>query len=280
MKKIITVISFVLVMLFFSVPQAEAVKKMTKEKPDLAVIERETLNPESPYYFPRLREKYLVNDTVMTPKEYRYYYLGYMFQEDYDPYRESMYAEHTDSLLQLSRAMNERNDSTLKAMKARKESPFELNHLEKELQAVSLKERREISKQAALALDDNPFDLNTMWLYQLVLKDMKKEMMAKIWDYRLANLLGAIVSTGTGLDKDNAFYVTSPDHEYAVLEMMGYKPIAYDDQYFSEGYDYIEVKAIDAFRRNSSSTPKGFFFNIQKPVQEYARKHPDMQQSE
>lgn len=274
MKKYLRTIICMLAALAIAAPQASAIKKPTKEKPDLEKIRQETLDPQSPYYFPTLRNKYLTNDTLMSPEEYRNYYLGYMFQEDYDPYRESVYAERTDSLLQLNREKNARNDSTLRAMAARKESPYELHHLNDELKSASLKERREIVKLADLALKDNPFDLNTMWLYQLVLKDMNKTMMAKIWDYRLANLLGAIISTGTGLDKENAFYVTSPEHEYAVLEMMGYRPLEYVDTYFPEGYDYITVEPIDPARKNAS-TPKGFFFNVKKPLEEYARKHPD-----
>lgn len=274
MKKYLRTIICLLAALAIAAPQASAIKKLKKEKPDLEKIRQETLDPQSPYYFPTLRNKYLTNDTLMSPEEYRNYYLGYMFQEDYDPYRESVYAERTDSLLQLNREKNARNDSTLRAMAARKESPYELHHLSDELKSASLKERREIVKLADLALKDNPFDLNTMWLYQLVLKDMNKTMMAKIWDYRLANLLGAIISTGTGLDKENAFYVTSPEHEYAVLEMMGYRPLEYVDTYFPEGYDYITVEPIDPARKNSS-TPKGFFFNVKKPLEEYARKHPD-----
>lgn len=274
MKKYLRTIICLLAALSIAAPQASAIKKLKKEKPDLEKIRQETLDPQSPYYFPTLRNKYLTNDTLMSPEEYRNYYLGYMFQEDYDPYRESVYAERTDSLLQLNREKNARNDSTLRAMAARKESPYELHHLSDELKSASLKERREIVKLADLALKDNPFDLNTMWLYQLVLKDMNKTMMAKIWDYRLANLLGAIISTGTGLDKENAFYVTSPEHEYAVLEMMGYRPLEYVDTYFPEGYDYITVEPIDPARKNSS-TPKGFFFNVKKPLEEYARKHPD-----
>ena len=251
-----------------------AAPKLKKEKPDLNKIKRETFDEESRFYFPKLRDKYLIKDTLMTPEEFRYLYLGYMFQEDYDPYRESIYAAQTDSLLQANREHTAHNDSTLKAMVARKESPFELHHLHGELQSASLKERREIVKLAELALHDNPFDLNTMWLYQLVLSDMQKDMLSKIWNYRLVNLLGAIISTGTGLDKENAFYVISPEHEYAVLEMMGYKPVAYVDDYFAEGYDYILVEPLDASKKNSS-TPEGFFFNVMKPIEEYARKHPD-----
>ncbi len=274
MKRIIGYTLCILSLAALALPEICVAKALKKEKPDLEKIKAETLDPHSRFYFPTLRDKYLTKDTLMTPEEFRYYYLGYMFQEDYDPYRESVYAARTDSLLQLNREKNARNDSTLKAMAARKESPYELHHLHDELQTASLKERREIVKLADLALKDNPFDLNTMWLYQLVLKDMKKDMTAKIWDYRLANLLGAIISTGTGLDKENAFYVTSPDDEYAVLEMMGYKPVEYIDTYFPEGYDYITVEPIDP-RRKNSSTPAGFYFNVKKPLEEYARKHPD-----
>ena len=129
-------------------------------------------------------------------------------------------------------------------------------------------------KNADLALKDNPFDLNTIYLLNRVLKDMKKDMSAKIWDYRLENLLGAILSTGTGLDKENAFYVISPGHEYVVLELMGYRPVAYSDEYFNEGYDYIEVEPIDP-RRKRADTPKGFFFNVQEPLRQYSIKYPD-----
>lgn len=274
MRKYLSFFICLLAVLMVSPQKGLAAKKLKKEVPDLDKIRTETLNPDSKFYFPRLRDKYLVKDTLMTPEEFRYYYLGYMFQEDYNPYRTSIYAERTDSLLRLNREKNQRNDSTLKAMVARKESPYELHHLHDELQTASLKERREIVNLADKALMDNPFDLNTMWLYQLVLKDMKKEMLAKIWDYRLANLLGAIISTGTGLDRDNAFYVISPEHEYAVLEIMGYRPVAYDDSYFSEGYDYIAVEPMDPSKKNAS-TPEGFFFNVKKPLEEYARKHPD-----
>ena len=255
--------------------QAYAAKKNKTEAPNLERIKLATLDSESPYYFPKLREKYLVNDTMtMKPEDFKYYYLGYMFQEDYDPYRESIYSQKTDSLLQVSRERKMQNDSTLNAMKARKESPYELHIKSEELASASNKERRDIVHYADLALMDNPFDLNTMWLYQLVLKDMKKDMLANIWNYRLANLVSVIMGTGDGLSKETAFWVTSPEHEYAVLEIMGYRPIEYVDDYFNEGYDFLVVEPLDS-RRKTSDTPKGFYFNVKKPVEEYARKHPD-----
>lgn len=273
MKKTAPFLILAALLLCLALPAA-AQRKLKKSKPDLNEIKATTLDPESPYYFPRLVKIYNLNDTTMTPEQYRHYYLGYMFQEDYDPYRESQYAERTDSLLQLNREAVAKNDSTLKALVAKKESPFELDVLNRELQLASLKDRREIVKNADLALKDNPFDINTIYLLNRVLKDMKKDMSAKIWDYRLENLLGAILSTGTGLDKENAFYVISPGHEYVVLELMGYRPVAYSDEYFNEGYDYIEVEPIDP-RRKRADTPKGFFFNVQEPLRQYSIKYPD-----
>lgn len=274
MKKTVTAI-FVAITLctLCATATVAATTKPKKEKPDLEEIGRKTTDPSSKFYFKKLRDKFNENDTLMTPEEFRYYYFGYMFQEDYDPYRESAYAESTDSLLAVARAKAAKNDSIIKARVSRKESPFEINHLYKEYKEREEREQREIIKKAELALKDNPFDLNTMWLYRLVARDMKKKMLSDILDFRFAHLIGAIVSTGTGLDKENAFYVTSPDHEYAVLEVMGYRPVAYDDAYFAEGYDYILVEPLDPSKK-SASTPQGFFFNIKKPVEEYARKHP------
>ena len=55
-----------------------------------------TLDPSSKFYFPKLKAKYEKNDTTMTPEEFRNFYLGYMFQEDFDPYRVSPYSNVTD----------------------------------------------------------------------------------------------------------------------------------------------------------------------------------------
>ena len=34
-------------------------------------------------------ESYLGNDTILTADDFRYLYYGYLFQEDYEPYRRS-----------------------------------------------------------------------------------------------------------------------------------------------------------------------------------------------
>ncbi|MCM1153525.1 MAG: DUF4919 domain-containing protein [Muribaculum sp.] len=215
-------------------------RKIKVEKPDLEKIRTTTLDPKSKFYFPKLMEKYLRNDTTMTNEEYCNFYLGYMFQEDYDPYRVSPYSSRTDSL----------------RMKA--------THTKEEIDTIR--------KYSELALRDNPFDLRQMSFLVHVLKEKRKDMSAKIWEYRLEHLLGAIKSTGTGEDLENAWYVIYPMHEYDMVQLLGYE--ATDADFFDPGVDYLTVTPL-ADNKRSSKKAKGFYFNVEVPQQQYELKHPE-----
>lgn len=214
-------------------------KKYKNEKPDLAEIQRSTLDPNSPYYYPKLMAKYEKKDTTMTPDEFRHFYLGYMFQEDFDPYRVSPYANKTDDLRQ------------------KKE------HTKQEMDTIE--------KYANLALEDNPFDLRQMSFLVHVLKEKKKDMRAKIWEYRLENLLGTIMSTGTGKDVDNPWYVVYPMHEYDVAQLLGYEAV--DVEYPRDGYDYLIVQPDETDTRKRDKSAKGFYYNVVIPQEQYELKH-------
>lgn len=222
-------------------------RKITIEKPDLEQIRVATLDPRSDYYFPRLMEKYNRNDTTMTNDEYRHLYLGYMFQEDYDPYRTSPYAGVTDELR------------------------LKTTHTKEEIDTVR--------KYTELALKDNPFDLRQMSFLVHVLKERRKDMSAKIWEYRLEHLLGAIKSTGTGEDIENAWYVIYPMHEYDLLQVLGYT--ATDVEFVEPGYDYLSVIPDAATsRRLKDKVPKGFYFDVATVQQQYGLKHPEELEAE
>ncbi len=215
-------------------------RKITVERPDLEEIRTATLDPHSPFYFPKLKAKYERNDTTMTPDEFRHFYLGYMFQEDYDPYRVSPYSGVTDDLR------------------------LKTTHTKEEIDTIR--------KYAQLTLEDNPFDLRQMSFLVHVLKEKKKDMSAKIWEYRLEHLLGAIKSTGTGEDMENAWYVIYPVHEYDMVQLLGYE--ATDAAYIDPGYDYLTVQPDETDTRKRDKSAKGFYFNIIVPQQQYALKHP------
>lgn len=214
-------------------------QKITVDKPDLEEIRISTLDPKNKYYFPKLMAKYMQNDTTMTQEEYRYLYLGYMFQEDYDPYRTSPYSEMTDGL-----RMKEQ-------------------HSKAEIDTIR--------KYAEKALKDNPFDLRQMSFLVHVLKERHKDMSAKIWEYRLEHLLGAIKSTGTGEDEDNAWYVIYPMHEYDMVQLLGYEAV--DIDYIEPGFDHLLVEPDGTIKHRNPA--KGFYFNVQVPQQQYELKHPE-----
>lgn len=271
MKKILFAI-LTLVAVLLSVP-ASAQKKLKVEKPDLEKIRTETLDPESDFFYPKLQKIYEANDTVMTPEQFRYYYFGAMYQEDYNPYRKSDFTDRTDSLLNLNRAAVQRRDSTMKAHRNSKMGTYELNRRYKEASTHTIREQKEIVRNAELALNDNPFDIQSMYMLSRLLQDMGKNMSSRIWDYRLENLLGAIISSGSGKSEDDPFVVVSPDHEYFLLEVLGYDV---DDYEFIEpGFDYLKVHPIDPSRIPSSKTPAGFYFDVRPLIEQYNMKYPE-----
>lgn len=213
----------------------EILPQLKRERPDMKEIKRETQDPTSKYFYPRLMEEYQRNDTTMKLDKYRRLYLGYVFQEDYTPYRSS---EHPLSFKRVF-----------------------------ESEKLSRQECDSVIAYATKNLADNPFDLREMTLLINAYREKGKTNLANIWQYKLNYLLMAIVSTGTGLDEENAWFVIEPQHEYVLLNMMGY---TVDGQLFYDPYyEYIEVKD------PSGNDAGGFYFNIKDLLDQYYLKHPD-----
>lgn len=221
--------------LFLITGASAQINKLKREKPDLEKIRMETLDTKSPYYYPRLMQEFQRNDTLMKIDKYRHLYLGYIFQEDYNPYRSSQRDIHYNLLNRSSKLTRQECDSVI--------------------------------AYAEKALADNPFNLGEMVMLINALREKGKTNLANIWQYKLNYLLMAIVSTGTGEDEENAWYVIEPQHEYVLLNMMDYTVA--DHVFYDPSYEYITVK-------DSEGKPKGgFYFNIGPLLKEYYRKHPD-----
>lgn len=252
-------------------------RKITVEKPDFNKIERETLDPNSEFYFPKLIRLFNRNDTSMTKEQYRNLYLGYLFQEDYDPYRTSPFNAVTDSLLTATGATKSRlsavTDSLNRLLKGNKISGHEAEKQKEHLKTIYKRQLRELSTATELSLKDNPFDLRQMSVLVHASQEMGNAMKAKIWEYRLENILGAIKSTGSGEDMDNAFYVIYPMHEYNMIQLLGYEPTAVD--FPAEGFDYISVRPDPESKRRISKPAEGFYFNVTPLTQQYELKHPE-----
>ena len=213
-----------------------AFDQIKREVPNLDSIQAEITDPISPYYYPRLMEEFERNDTVMKLDKYRRQYLGAMLQEDYDAYRPSAYREQ-------HKGAGIYNHSNLTGA-----------------------ECDTIIKYATRALADNPFDLVQMLNLSRALRGLGNHALAEIWNYKLRMILMAIISTGTGADEDNAWYVIENSHEYVLLGALG---LTVRNHLFIEPYlEYITVT-------DPEGNPLGgFYFNIQTNLEEYWRKHP------
>ena len=240
MGKIASVITVILLAIVSCTPATSAAEtankilpQLKREIPDIPKIKQEITDPASKYYYPRLMKEFLKNDTLMKLDKFRHLYLGYMFQEDYDPYRSS---RHPLTFEADARPTREECDR--------------------------------IIAQADEALADNPLDLRQMIMKINALRQKGNHPLASIWQYKLNYLLMAIISTGTGLDEESAWYVIEPSHEYVLLNMLNYmiqgSPIIFDPC-----YEYIIVT--DA-RGNEKG---GYYFNIGPMIEEYYRKHPE-----
>ena len=179
--------------------------------------------------------EYERNDTTMSLDKYRRLYLGYMFQEDYNPYRAPAYS---------GRMLT--------------------NYAKSDL---TVQECDSVIKYSDLSLQDNPFDLNQMSALIAALRKKGQTNLADIWQYKFDHILMAIVSTGTGADEENAWYVIEPQHEYVLLNTIGYTVT--NHLFYEPYYEYLTVK--DPAEKDAG----GFYFNILRILKEYYRKFPD-----
>lgn len=214
-----------------------AINRPKVEKVDLAKVRTETTDPASRYHYPKLLKMFMSNDTVMTPEDYRYFYYGTLFQEDFDPYRPTLDEAEYKRLEPLY---------------------YKTDHTRAEKDAMQ--------NYALAALRNNPLDLVQLKNLVYVYEKKQKVNLAKIWKNKLNNLLRTIASSGTGADTDNAWIVVYPRHEYDFLNLSG---IAVQSQDFVPPYfEHVTVQ------KKSDKDADGYYFNIEALLEQYYLKHP------
>ncbi|MBQ0068650.1 MAG: DUF4919 domain-containing protein [Bacteroidales bacterium] len=147
------------------------------------------------------------NDTTMSIEAYRNFYYGYTFQEDYNPFRESVYSNVVEKLY------------------------YKEPHTRAECDSIE--------KYAQLSLNDNIFDMNQMKFFIFALKEKKKYTRAAIRQFRLDRLIATILSSGKGT-KEEPWVVITPEHEYNIINFLGY--VAVDHEELDNGIEYIKVQ--------------------------------------
>ncbi len=238
MRKVLFLFTLVTVVsTLYARPAAPIIQR---EKPDMEEIKRTSIDPQSRYYFPKLMKMFQAEDTLMNLDQFRHLYLGYIFQEDYDPYRRSPYTTRVEELYTRDQHTHAECDT--------------------------------IIHYAELCLKDDPFDLRQMSFLIYAYREKKKTHMANIMQYKFNRLIEAIVSTGTGLDEENAWIVNNPQHEYNLMNFQGYRV---DSQEDVEPYYDLILATPDTNSSDSENESKSFYFNVMYVLTEYNRKHPE-----
>ncbi len=201
-------------------PDPNKGKKFEVKKVDFDRVKQLTQNPDSRYYWPNLLNLYRSNtDTTMVLEDYRDLYYGYIYQEDYNPYRQSRFSDKVEQLY------------------------YKKPHSRAECDSIE--------KYAELSLDDNIFDLDQMQFYIFVLKEKKKYARSSVRSNKLERLIAAIMSSGKGT-KEEPWVVICPQHEYNIINFLGF--VATNVEQTAEGLDYITVE-----KRDNSKTEGFYF---------------------
>lgn len=231
-------IFFSLALLMLTALAVNAQYKFKVTEVDFDKIKRETLDPNSRYYYPKLVKSFKSNDTIMNFEAYRNLYYGFIFQEDYNPFR------HNDF-----------------------EGKEEVEELYYKQPPLSREECDKIARYAERALDDNLFDIDQLNYYIYALNEKKKYARAAVRQYRLDKLIAAIMSSGRGTEEE-PWVVISLDHEYAIINFLGY--VAKDHQDLEGGIDVIKTVS-----DKDPNKTRDFYFDVSMMLQEAARKFPD-----
>lgn len=233
---------FIPLMVFFALFAGfttSAQKKFEVRKVDFDLIKKNTYNPKAAFFYPKLIEQFKSNDTVMTLEAYRALYYGYIYQEDYNPFRESKYSKMVEDLY------------------------YKQPHTRAECDSIE--------KYAELSLDDNLFDFNQMEYYIYALKQKKKYARAAVRQYRLDRLIAAIMSSGRGTETE-PWVVISPEHEYNIINFLGY--IATDHkEAIPNKLDCIQAKPAEGVEGRERS----FYFDVSLMMEQAAIKFPDVE---
>ena len=237
-RTLLALVAFAVGMAAFSCFAAKVTAALSK--PDLEAIKEAVIDEDSEYYYPTLLRKFLTEDTTMRADEFQYFYYGALFQEDYDPYRPSPSPEKLD---QMANLMN------------KKEKGQEWNRAEKKFVVDYAKEM----------IKDNPVNLRHLSNYIYVCQKSGKTECARVWQYKLNQLLLVIAASGNGTDRDNAWVVVYPQDEYDFLNLSG---ITIKDVKFESPYDHVVVNP------RTPTSPTEYYFNIGELLNQYYLKHP------
>jgi len=182
-------------------------KKNKPSAPNYRAIKTAIEDNNSNYFYPKLLERYQLNDTTLSIIEYRHLYFGYIFQENYDP---DWRCECIDTLVTYYRK-----------------------------EKLNTQDCDSIIKYASLCISKNPFDLRQLNMIGYAYHLKGQEDIAITYALKSAYLKEAIFSTGTGKKAKKALHVISVSHEYEIIKSLGL--FSSGQELIGMKYDYMSI---------------------------------------
>ena len=206
------------------------IASMAQRVPDNEEILSRTIDRSTPYYYPRLMERYIHGDTTLTLDEYHYLYYGFACQDSYKP---TMSNDGTTSLY-----------TSLVGLDADKPQTEQL---------------QDIITSCLEALNGDPFSpmtLNTLVYAYGALGDKKNE---EAYFYHLQGILETIKSSGDGRSEKYPMHIIMFSHAVDVVTSMGVE--SKRAQIISRNVEYIPLVTP---RRVPDGKIKGFYFDYSR----------------
>lgn len=190
--------------------------------PDYASIEQNINNSNSPYYYPKLFEKYMQADASMTLEEKRHLYYGYALTTNYAPF---------------SRAQEEKDLYELLVQS----NPGK-------------KEYEKVLKYTDIILQNYPYSLRIKDYRIYCLKELGRIQEAELEMAQKEIIIDAVLSSGDGTTKETSLYVINPVNEYEFIDLIGYE-YAGREELIENRYDYLVLN-------ENSYNLKGMYFDV------------------
>lgn len=157
-----------------------------------------TADPQSPYYYPVLVERFLAADTTLSLEQVHAFYYGHVVQPDFSPYKHFDELEEADKLLHGKKKPSKKNI----------------------LKAIALCDKVIARKPTEL-----PAYMKRFYAFYLMRQHygISDRRMAEC-STQLNMLLDAIIASGSGQDFESAMHVNTVAHAYLVMSMIGVRP--------------------------------------------------------
>ena len=195
--------------------------------PDDELILAQTMDSESPYYYPGLMMRYRSGDTTLSETDYYYLYYGYAFTEDYRP------------------------------LAPIPEESFVLEAFRKTYADPSAENAAELISHALGVMEKDPFSLSNI-NFLIYAYGMAGDSINERINYdRLNKLTAAIWSSGTGATESSPVHILRFSHANDLLGIMELEIV--NRLVVSRTTEYVSVSD-----RNGHRSAKGYYFDYSR----------------